>query len=562
MTVIVLVARGADAAEAEIDVAALVAHDAGERGVAVELCTLDELTRRLTAGERPAHLVVDRRDVGGEQREAVRALVSWVAELDVPVSAFYDVLDPADVADVFTLTAIDQALEVRSASDVRHAVADLLDHVVAATSAPREDDRPIGRTFMIGPDYATARTRSLVSQRMGGFVTELRTAVVRLRRHPLATTLPWDPAEKQPASILTRSGDGWSLKVGPGQVPNLAQVLTAHRTDDARRLLAGDTMPAEWRDRWRALPPALLITGESGTGKTLVARTISDMLTAHQTGKTHGAFTKIDCGSLTADTVAHTLMGAGPGVWTGIEEAAVGLLARAAHGVVFFDEIGDLDPEVQRSLLTFLDDRLVRPSGTPPFASFMHVVAATNRDVEEGAGQLWFRNDLLARFSLRLHMPPLRDRGTDEIAQLVDFAAQDPEANPVRDGVAAVRAIAAPAYEELLRREYRNGNFRELEETVHAGLRSAVRRRSPVLERVDLPTARPARLRADRDSTRVRVAAVNLPATVVVVDVASERDLRYLAEREQRTMLTDDEGFSWVLATAAAYRAVAEPPEA
>lgn len=562
MTVFVLIARANDAEYADagptLDIAALLATEADARAVPHEECDLDQLAARLAAGERPDHVVVDRRGTGEERREAVRALVTAMADTDIPVSIFYDVLDPEDITDVFTLTAIDQALEVRSASDVAHAVAELLDHVVAATATPHQGDRPIGLTFAVGGDYATARTRSLVSQRMGGFVTELRTAVVRLRRHPLAPVPPWDPSERQSLDVA-QARDERTLELRPGHVPNLSQVLNAHRTDTARGLLLGETLPAEWRERWRAHPPALLITGESGTGKTLVARTIADLLRAHQTGNVRGAFVKVDCGSLSGGSAAHTLMGAGPGVWTGIDEAAVGLLARAAHGVAFFDEIGDLDPDVQRSFLTFLDDHLVRPAGTLPFPGYLHVVAATNRDVDEGASQRWFRNDLLARFPLRLHMPPLRDRGVDEIAQLVDFAAQDPEANPDRHGVPAVRAIAASAYGELLMREYRNGNFRELEQTVHAALRSAIRRRSPVLEDVDLSASAPLRARADRDSARVRVAAVELPASTVVVEVATERDLRHLAERERRAILTDDSGMSWVLTAAAAFRAPAEP---
>lgn len=561
MTVIVLSARGASTGHAEagaaVDIAAIVAAEADARGVPLELCDLDQLTARLAAGERPDHVIVDRRGMDEEHRKAVRALVTAMADADIPVSIFYDVLDTADITDVFTLTAIDQALEVRSEADVARAVAELLDHVVAATATPCDRDRPIGLTFAVGADYATARTRSLVSQRMGGFVTELRTAVVRLGRHPLAPVPPWDPSERQSLDVA-RAGDERTPDLRPGQVPNLSHVLNAHRTDAARGLLLGETLPAEWRERWRAHPPALLITGESGTGKTLVARTIADLLRAHQMGKVRGDFVKVNCGSLTGGSVAHALMGSGPGVWTGIEEAAPGILARAVHGVVFFDEIGDLDPDVQRSFLTFLDDRLVRPAGTLPFPGYQHVVAATNRDVDEGASQRWFRNDLLARFPLRLHMPPLRERGVDEIAQLVDFAAQDPEANPVRHGIPAVRAIAADAYEELLRREYRNGNFRELEETVHAALRSAVRRRSTVLDDVDLPASAPQRTRADRDAARVRVAAVELPASTVVVEVATERDLRLLAEREGRTILTDDSGLSWVLTTAAAFRAPTE----
>jgi len=190
-----------------------------------------------------------------------------------------------------------------------------------------------------------------------------------------------------------------------------------------------------------------------------------------------------------------------------------------------------LDPEVQRGLLTYFDDRFIRPRGVTPFRSFQHIIAATNRDVREGAYQQWFRNDLLERFTLQLEIPPLRSRGADEIRQLVDFVAQDPDENPVIDGSRLVTHIAAPALEDLVHRSYRNGNFRELTRTVRDGLRAAMARHSRVVELSDLAREEALHVRSDRDLARLDATDVHVPDAVALVTVAREGDLRLLANR-------------------------------
>lgn len=535
-----------------------------ESGISTRQGTIAEMGAALAGPEPPDYLLVDHRELDNAAARTLRGVLRRSADTDVPISVLFGQMTSDDITDVlFGPGTIDQVLEVRTEQDVRGAIDKIIEHIRTRSSPAPEGSITVGSVYRIGSgDYSRARTRSLVSQRMGGFIADLRAAVGRLNRHPLAARPPWDPYDTQDLRLGKQGPQGWEIVAKANQTPNLTLVLNAHTTTRGRQLLSGEAVDdQEWRTKWSSNPPALLITGESGTGKTLVAQVIGDFLRSVQPAHgVRGRFVRINCGALTASSFEHIMMGSAPGNWTGIDQAVPGELARAAHGVVFLDEIGDLDLDVQRALLTFLDDRLIRPTNITPFNGHQHVIAATNRDVEVGANQRWFRNDLLARFALRLEIPPLRDRGADEIGELLDFVAQDPSANPPRRGGGlTVGHISGEVRTDLLRREYRDGNFRELTQIVHAGIRNAGRRYSPTLELQDLPPRRPRRFRSDADSNTVAVESVTVPDGASVVNVPSQADLRFLAEREHRVMLTDEGGAGWVLTGGTYYRAAPEP---
>lgn len=516
--------------------------------------------------ERRVHIVVDRRHLLPAEAANLRGLLATPGTFGdgVTVSVFYDLLSDEDVRDIFTLVGLDQVVEVRDHEDVAETLLRVAEHVQAAGQPLPALAFEIGSIFQVaGEDYTNARKRSLVSQRLGGFVAELRRVLLMLNRQPLIRRVPWDPWDRQDAAVLRRGPDGQSQLDLQGRVPNLSDLFTSHRSEIAHRILQGTgpevTADSPWASAWAGdtNPQLLLLSGESGTGKTLVAGLIADILLHGQRQDpaypARGRFMKINSAGLTGGTFEHRLFGAAPGQWTGIEVATPGEVAQAAHGVVFFDEIGDLDPDVQRGLLTYFDDRLIRPKGIAPFKSFQHIIAATNRDVREGAYQQWFRNDLLARFALQLEIPPLRSRGADEIRQLVDFVSQDPNENPVIDGCHLVTHIALPALEDLVHRSYRNGNFRELTRTVRDGLRAAMGRRSRILEPADLTPEEATHVRSDRDLARLDAVEVQVPDGVALVRVAREEDLRLLANRERRAVIIDGDGIHWVFTSGCYY---------
>jgi hydrogenase-4 transcriptional activator len=161
----------------------------------------------------------------------------------------------------------------------------------------------------------------------------------------------------------------------------------------------------------------VLITGESGTGKDLVARAI-------HAGSPRGRATYLpyNCTSATRELADSQLFGHRRGSFTGAVSDQPGLVRSAAGGTLFLDEIGDLPIDVQPKLLRFLELQEIMPIGdTRPQRVDVRVLAATNADLEQRVAEGKFREDLYYRLSvIRIHVPPLRDR-REEIPHLSTF---------------------------------------------------------------------------------------------------------------------------------------------
>ena len=155
---------------------------------------------------------------------------------------------------------------------------------------------------------------------------------------------------------------------------------------------------------------SVLITGETGTGKDLVAEAIhlSSM-------RAKGPFIKINCGALPENLLESELFGHKRGAFTGAVEDKQGRFRMANNGTIYLTEIGDLPLSLQVKLLTFLDDKEFYPLGSnKPVKSNARVIAATHRDLNEMVRQGTFREDLKFRLKvIRIELPPLRERGDD-----------------------------------------------------------------------------------------------------------------------------------------------------
>jgi len=155
---------------------------------------------------------------------------------------------------------------------------------------------------------------------------------------------------------------------------------------------------------------SVLITGETGTGKELVARLI------HSNSKRLlGPFVPVDCGSIAPSLLEAELFGALKGSYTGADRDRVGVFETAHKGTVFLDEIGEIDGAFQLKLLRFLQEREIRPVGANRAKTVdVRVVAATNRDLQKMVELGKFREDLWFRLNVvRIPLPALRERRTD-----------------------------------------------------------------------------------------------------------------------------------------------------
>ncbi len=216
--------------------------------------------------------------------------------------------------------------------------------------------------------------------------------------------------------------------------------------------------------------PPVLLTGETGTGKGILAHAI------HAAGpRAAKPFIEVNCTALPATLMEAELFGYERGAFTDAKESKPGLVEAAEGGFLFLDEIGDVDLSVQGKLLRAIEERTVRRVGSVRERKVdVRIVAATNRDLEREASRERFRRDLYFRLAvIVLVMPPLRERGED-VFLLTDHYLRILNAKYGK----TVREISAPARELLLSYPW-PGNVRELSHVIE---RAVLWSRGPTLD--------------------------------------------------------------------------------
>ena len=232
------------------------------------------------------------------------------------------------------------------------------------------------------------------------------------------------------------------LREGAGERSDMVGESLAMRRvyDLIERVAEGDT--------------SLLIHGETGTGKELIARAVHN-----RSRRKNGPFVAINCAAVPAALLESELFGHAKGAFTDAKVKRIGLLQQANGGTLLLDEIGELPLEMQPKLLRALQERTVRPVGADAEIPYdARIITATNRDLEYEVFQKNFREDLFYRINVvKIDLPPLRDRGGDVLKLAHHFLVRFAKTS----GKEALK-ISESAAEKLMAYNW-PGNVRELE---------------------------------------------------------------------------------------------------
>ncbi len=356
-----------------------------------------------------------------------------------------------------------------------------------------------------GRDAASLEVEAVLHKPLN--LDELQQAIDKLVR-PQAEAL--GPAPEQVAGRIRREMELWSS-------PKMLE---------ARQIL---------REAAR-VDVTVLVTGETGTGKELVARAVH-----HFSSRRAGPFVKVNCAAMPRELLESELFGYERGAFTGAHKLKIGKFEAAHHGTIFLDEIGDLHPALQAKLLHVLQDgEFSRIGGKSTLAVDVRVLAATNQDLERAVTEGRFREDLYYRLNvINVFVPPLRERAT-EIPLLANYFVERYSKLYRRDGF----TIPPSVIERLTRHRY-PGNVRELENLI----KRMIVLDDPFLTRVPLPEA-------GVDSTRPHAPAVAAPEPSLK-DIA--RRASQAAEREAIAKMLEQTGWNRVRAARAlriSYRAL------
>jgi len=251
---------------------------------------------------------------------------------------------------------------------------------------------------------------------------------------------------------------------------------------------------------------AVLIEGETGTGKELVAAEI-----VQRSARRNKPLVVVDCGAISANLVESELFGHARGAFTGAHQARMGAFEQADGGTVFLDEIGELPLEIQPKLLRALAQREIRRMGENQVRHVdVRVIAATNRQLEREINAGRFREDLYFRLAvLTLHVPPLRER-LEDIPLLIEHFLE-------AMGISDRRSSFTPEVLAAMARHPWPGNVRELRNQVE---------RSALAEAMDLEDSH-----ADPPSPRNSLAVdVEVPFKIAKDALIADFERRYLSD--------------------------------
>ena len=223
------------------------------------------------------------------------------------------------------------------------------------------------------------------------------------------------------------------------------------------------------------LKTTVLITGESGTGKELIAKALH-----YHSPRAHRPMVTLNCAAIPENLLESELFGHERGAFTDAHARKLGQFELADQGTIFLDEIGEMQPAIQAKILRVLEQgEFLRVGGNQPIRVDVRVIAATNRDLNEGIREGRFRSDLYYRLNVvSIHIPPLRERREDIVPLVRHFLSLKAKELGIGE-----KTFSNEAMDLLLAYSW-PGNVRELENVVE---RAMVLSANPVMQPSDLP---------------------------------------------------------------------------
>src|SRR5579884_1753281 len=266
-------------------------------------------------------------------------------------------------------------------------------------------------------------------------------------------------ADPKRAADAIRAGAKEFIPLPPE--PELIAAVLAAVADDERPLVARDPAMQSvmaLADQVAASEASILITGESGVGKEVMARYLHK-----KSRRAERPFISVNCAAIPENLLESELFGHEKGAFTGALHRRIGKFEEADGGTLLLDEISEMDVRLQAKLLRAIQERVIdRVGGTRPVPIDIRIIATSNRNLAEAVREGTFREDLLFRLNVvNLKIPPLRERPADILELAQHFAKKYAQANGV-----PVRPISAEA-RRLLTTNRWQGNVRELENTLH-----------------------------------------------------------------------------------------------
>ena len=265
--------------------------------------------------------------------------------------------------------------------------------------------------------------------------------------------------DAESAAAAIRSGAKEYVPLPPD--PDLIAAVLEAVTEESHTLIFQDPAMANvvaLADQVAASEASILITGESGSGKEMMARYLHS-----KSNRASQRFVSVNCAAIPETLLESELFGHEKGAFTGAVARRVGKFEEADGGTLLLDEISEMEPRLQAKLLRAVQEREIdRIGGGRPVKVDIRLVATSNRDLEEEVRKGNFREDLLFRLNVvNLRLPPLRERQEDIVLLARYFAEKYTEANGMPERLLAQETLS------LLGRQPWPGNVRELENTIH-----------------------------------------------------------------------------------------------